>query len=119
MAGESEGPSVSSRIPAEPASELPTPPGAGEAALALAETEEVLEDLQKVRKKKRRHALWAFLGFSPAAVVPAVGLLMEGSLGLLIVFSLIVSTTQLVGWSLASERERELEELLSRLEKEV
>jgi hypothetical protein len=94
---------------------LPSPTGAGEAALVQAEVEEVLEDLRKVRKRKKRHALWAIIGLSPAAVIPAVGLLMEGSLGLFVILCVLVTATQIIGWSKELKREGELEDRLRRL----
>ena len=79
------------------------------------EIEDVMEDLRAMRKKKRRHAVWAFLGFSPAAVLPAAGLLLEGSMGLVILLSGLVTVTQGYGWAKSLKREEELEESLRRL----
>ncbi len=98
---------------------VPARADAGTAALVEVGIQEVLEDLVAVRKKKRRHALWAILGLSPAALLPAVGLLMEGSLGLLIILGVLVTGTQIYGWSKSLKREEELEESLRRLREEV
>lgn len=98
---------------------VPGPADLSEAALVQAREEELLDDLMSVRKKKRRHALWALLGLSPAAVIPAAGLFMEGSFGLFVLLCVLVTATQLIGWTTSLKREEELEEALLRLREEV
>ncbi|NNM05305.1 MAG: hypothetical protein HKO65_09395 [Gemmatimonadetes bacterium] len=80
-----------------------------------AEIDDVSRSLELVRKKKGRHALWALLGISPAAVIPAIGLMMEGSETLLVVLVLLVTITQGYGWAKNRVKEKEFEETLRRL----
>jgi hypothetical protein len=98
---------------------VPAPADLSEAALVEAREQELLDDLVAVQKKKRRHALWALLGLSPAAVIPAVGLFMEGSVGLFVLLCVLVTATQFIGWIKSMKREEELEEALRRLHEEA
>jgi hypothetical protein len=90
---------------------------ADEAASLVRQTEirEAAERVEAVRKKKRRHGLWALLGISPAAMLPAIGLLLEGSLGLLVLLGFLVTGTQGYAWMKSMKEEEEAEEALRRL----
>ncbi len=81
----------------------------GVMALALAERDDLEMKLQAVRKKRGRHVLWLALGVSPAAAIPALGLLAEGETVLLAVLLLLVFITQVYGWVGTSREARELE----------
>jgi len=81
-------------------------------AIVQNEIDDVSQALEVVRKKKRRHALWTLMGISPAALLPAIGLMMEGSEGLLLILVLLVTLTQAYGWAKNRVKEKELEESL-------
>jgi len=97
---------------------LPTGPeskDSGATAVDLAEREDLEERLLAVRKKKNRHLLWAVLGLSPAALIPAIGLLVEGNMGLLIVLLVLVFFGQVYGLARTSSEARKLEKELLEL----
>ena len=50
--------------------------------------------LRAARRRQRRSAVWAFLGVSPGAIIPALGLLRGDNLGLLILLGFLVTLTQ-------------------------
>jgi hypothetical protein len=78
--------------------------------LSALEREDLESRLETARRRERRHLLWMVLGISPAAVVPALGLLREGSLGLLVLLAVLVTATQWVSWTRASKEAEALEE---------
>lgn len=97
----------------EPVGDLvggPDHPGSQSSVLARLELEELEEKLQRARRKERRHLLWTLLGFSPAAVLPALGLLREGSIGLLFLLAVLVTVSEGVAWARASRKAERLEE---------
>jgi hypothetical protein len=99
----------------DPNSTVPVAKDSGSAAIALAEREDLERKLHAVRKKKNRHVLWAMLGISPAAIIPAIGLLAEGDMGLLMVLLVLVFLAQVHGWGKTSKEARELEKELLQL----
>ena len=46
-------------------------------ALRESERQDLEERLRSARSSARRHGLWAFLGFSPGALIPMLGILHE------------------------------------------
>ena len=99
----------------DPGSTGPVAKGSGSAAIELAEREDLERRLLAVRKKKNRHLLWAVLGLSPAALIPAIGLLVEGEMGLLMVLVVLVFLGQLYGLAKTSSEARKLEKELLQL----
>ncbi len=94
-------------------------PESARASLASEIQREDLErQIQALERKRQRHALWAVLGVSPAALLPALGLLAEGSIGLLILLSFLVTGTQAFSWVRTSRKSARLKERMSRLEAE-
>ena len=94
-------------------------PHALRASLASEIQREDLErQVQTLERKRQRHALWAVLGVSPAAFLPALGLIAEGNIGLLILLSFLVTGTQAFSWARASRESKKLKEQLSRFEAE-
>ncbi len=77
--------------------------------------EELEGRLQAAHRREKRHLLWVVLGLSPAAVIPALGLLSEGSFGLFILLVVLVTASQLISWNLAAREAERLEKELSRL----
>ena len=55
-----------------------------------------MHELEDAQRKSRRHLRWALLGLSPAALIPFVGLLAEGSFGLIVVLVVLVLLVE--GW---------------------
>ena len=58
------------------------------------------------------------LGFSPAAILPALGLLREGRFDLLLLLGALVLVTQTYSWTKASREAERLENLLRRMQEE-
>ena len=58
------------------ASEITNPVRGGD-ALRESERQDLEERLRSARSSARRHGLWAFLGFSPGALIPMLGVLHE------------------------------------------
>lgn len=82
-------------------------------ALALELEKEDLETrLGIVKRKEKRHLLWAILGFSPGAVVPALGLMREGSTGLLLLLGGLVVVYQGFLWNKSAREAERLENQL-------
>ena len=94
--------------------DLPVPSEASSAVIQ-AEIEDLSKDLEKVRGKKRRHALWALLGLSPAALLPAIGLALEGSDGLLVLLVVLVVVSSTFAWAKNHLKEKELKDSIRRL----
>ena len=75
--------------------------------------------LEALRKKGRRHLTWALLGISPAAIIPASGLLAEGSTGLFFLLSGLVVVTQGFAWARSNREAAGVEKELSTLVREA
>ena len=56
----------------------------GQAAIVQAEVEDLERELRAVRKKRRWHFVWALTGISPAALILAMGLFLDGYFGLVV-----------------------------------
>ena len=63
---------------------------AADAAVTSSDLEDARGALADAEKRAGRHLLWAANGLSPAALVPFVGLLLEGSVGLVVVLLFLV-----------------------------
>jgi hypothetical protein len=90
----------------------------GSSVVARLELEDMERRLQAVRRKERRHLLWMVLGVSPAAILPALGLLREGNLGLLVLLGVLVTFSQWYSWTKASNEAERLEKAILRLREE-
>jgi hypothetical protein len=66
----------------------------GQSAIFQAEVEDLERELRAVRKKERWHFVWALTGVSPAALIPAMGLVLRGNFGLVVPFVLLVTISQ-------------------------
>ena len=67
----------------------------GSSILLQSEIEDLERELRAVRRKERWHFVWALIGISPAALIPAIGLFREGSFGLVVLLALLVTISQL------------------------
>ena len=91
---------------------LPAPAELG-GQISEMEREEVAKEIASLRRKGRRHLLWAFLGVSPGALIPALGLMREGSTGLLMLLGVFVVLTQLFSWGKTERKVEKLKEQLT------
>ena len=66
----------------------------GKSAIVQAEVDELERELRAVRKKERWHFVWALTGMSPAALIPAIGLFLDGYYALVVPFVLLVTISQ-------------------------
>ena len=87
-------------------------------ALIESEIEDVVRELRAAQRKSRRHFLWALLGVSPAALLPAIGLLLEGSEGLLVLLIVLVGFSQLFLGVREASKINDLKKALRRLREE-
>ena len=87
-----------------------------EAALSDVDLADALRELEIAERRASRHLLWATLGLSPAALIPFVGLLAEGSLVLVVVLTTLVFFVE--GWRhlRASKEAKRLRAVVARLE---
>jgi hypothetical protein len=86
--------------------------------LLQSEIEDLERELRVVRKKERWHFAWALFGTSPAALIPAIGLSWEGSYGLVVLLSLMVTISQLLLGVRATGKATRLEKALESLRRE-
>ena len=84
-------------------------------AIRATEMKELEEELRGVRRKANWHFVWTLLGVSPGAIIPALGLMGEGSRGMLILLGVAVTISQGYMGAKASTRAKELETALERL----
>jgi hypothetical protein len=87
----------------------------GSAILRRIELEELEQRLRVVHRKERRHLLWMVLGISPTAILPSLGLLLEGRIGLLLLLSGLVAVSQAYAWVKASREAERLEKVHRKL----
>ena len=66
----------------------------GQSAIVQAEVDDLERELRTVRKKERWHFVWALTGMSPAVLIPAIGLFLDGYYGLVVPFVLLVTISQ-------------------------
>ena len=66
----------------------------GQSAILQAEVEDLERELRAVRKKKRWHLIWALTGVSPAALIVATGLFLQGHYGLVVPVVLLAAAWQ-------------------------
>lgn len=66
----------------------------GSSILLQSEIEDLEQELRAVSRKERWHFVWALIGISPAALIPAIGLFREESYGLVILLVFLVMISQ-------------------------
>jgi len=98
---------------APPLLDRPLPP------VLRADAQDVTDELALARKAVSRHALFAFLGFTPAALIPMLGLYLQGSAALVATLSVLVVFTEMRKWLRASKEVSRLELLLLEYEDEA
>jgi hypothetical protein len=90
----------------------------GSSLVARLEREEMERRLEAVHRKEARHLFWMVMGISPAAILPALGLLREGSFGLLVLLAALVTISQWYSWTKASREAERLEKAIRLLREE-
>lgn len=108
-------------LPADPGDREPRDVeegGSGTSLTSALEREDLERELQLALRKEKWHLIWMTLGISPAAVIPALGLLREGSFGLLILLGVLVTASQWVSWTRTSRKAEAIEEKLAVLSTE-
>jgi hypothetical protein len=86
--------------------------GLGPSFASKVQKQDLEERLQIVKRKEKRHLLWTVLGFSPGAVIPALGLMREGNPGMLLVLAGLVGAYQWYAWTMAAREADALEKKL-------
>jgi len=84
-------------------------------SIIASEVSDLEQELRVVRRKARWHFVWIVLGISPAAIIPALGLIREGSRGLLALLAVLVTISQGYAGAKASKKAGELEATLKEL----
>ena len=92
-----------------------SPELSGAELLLEVERDELARRIAKLRRKGGRHVLWALLGLSPGAFIPALGLMREGSFELLLVLVVLVLVTQVFLYARTTNEAARLEKELERL----
>lgn len=105
------------------------PEGAGDAGRGLpeggaealppairVERADLVEELRLARKAELRHLVWCMLGMTPAAVVPFVGLALEGNVALMALLCVLVVWVEGWRWIRSGRRVKALEADLARLD---
>lgn len=104
----------------EPSAPARDRPGAG-AARALAPVQradryDLIERIAVARDAEVRHFIRCMLGITPAAVIPAAGLVLEGNVALLALLCVLVSLVEGWKWIRAGRVTKRLAEELARLD---
>ena len=108
----------------EPSSGGAVEPVSGQLEATRAEIErldraEVRRALQAAEEKASRHLVWAALGLSPAALIPFVGFLIEGSVHLIWPLIVLVFFAEGGRYWLAQREVQRLREVLRRMRTET
>ncbi len=61
-----------------------------------AELDDLRTELDRLRRKEKRHLVYAFLGFSPSAIIPLIGILLGESV--LMIALLLLAVPAVEGW---------------------
>jgi hypothetical protein len=101
------------RPEAPPLLDRPLPP------VLRADAQDVTDELAMARKAATRHALFALLGVTPAALLPMIGLLLQGSAPLVVTLCVLVALSEMRKWFRASKDVNRLEMLLLEYEDEA
>ena len=81
-----------------------------------ADAQDVTEALRLARRAETRHGMFALLGVSPAALLPVLGLLFEGSGALVVSLCILVVLTEGWKWMSSGREVKRLEALLREFE---
>jgi hypothetical protein len=81
-----------------------------------ADLADLTEELKAARRAEVRHFIRCMLGITPAAVIPAVGLVLEGNVALLALLCVLVSLVEGRNWIRAGRVTKRLQEELERME---
>jgi len=87
----------------------------GSPEIIASEVKDLEQELAVARRKANWHFVWTVLGVSPAAMIPALGLIREGSMGLLVLLAVLVTISQGYLGAKASRKAGDLEATLERL----
>lgn len=93
--------------------ERPLPP------VLRADAADLTEQLRKARKSEVRHGVFTLMGVTPAAVVPLVGLALEGNVALVALLCVLVVFVEGWQWIKAGREVARLEAALAELEEEA
>ena len=80
---------------------------------------DVNERLEVAQSKMARHGVWALLGLSPIALVPFLGLLAEGRLGLVVALSVLVVLVESWRYTRSKDDVRRLTKVMDHLSAEI
>ena len=92
---------------------------AGSSTLIESEVRDLERELRVLRRKANWHFVWTVLGLSPAALIPALGLLREGSFGLLFLLGVLVMVSQGYLGGKAARRAERVEKALENLRNQI
>jgi hypothetical protein len=81
-----------------------------------AERADLVEELRAARKAEMRHLVWCMIGLTPAAVIPFVGLAIEGNVALMALLCVLVVFVEGWRWIRSGRSVRALEAQLARLD---
>jgi len=87
----------------------------GSTAIIAAEVSDLEREIKVARRKATWHRIWVVLGLSPAAMIPAIGLMREGSTELLFLLAVLVTISQAYLGAKAAKKAGELEARLKEL----
>ena len=80
---------------------------------------DIQEALEAAKRKANRHGIYAVLGFTPAALIPLTGLVLQGNGGLVALLGLLVVVREIRRWIGASREITRLELLLMEMADEA
>lgn len=81
-----------------------------------ADRDDLVEALAAARKAEVRHAVRCMIGVTPAAVIPLVGLALEGNVALMVLLCVLVVFVEGWRWIAAGRKVRRLEAALAEVE---
>lgn len=84
-----------------------------------ADLHDVEGELRRARKKEVRHLVWAMFGVSPAALIPLLGLALEGEIALVALLCVMVVFVEGLRWIRAGKEVKRLEGVLTGLLHEI
>lgn len=84
-----------------------------------ADHDDLTRQLEAARKDEQRHMLRSVLGMSPGALIPFIGLAMEGEVALVALLCVLVVFVEGWRWIRAGQRARRIEVALRELEEEA
>jgi phosphoribosyl-dephospho-CoA transferase len=91
----------------------------GEDALTAADAEDLRRRLTAANRRKTWHGVCLAMGMSPAAVIPFIGLALEGSVGLARLLAVAVAAVEGYQWARARRDVTRLHALLTQAESRI